>query len=134
MLLSLSRSGHFKASTMKPNAHKCAAMATKVYPYFVRIEALDTRLSPEGFLFNNERVQNYFDNRFGHKAPEWDAISCELMALTAAKELAQTLLSEGIEVQSVECCILGSNGAQITSKWTNTERSNANGSTVEAVA
>ena len=118
MLVELTRAGKIHALTMRPNDHKCAAMRTRTYPYWVRIEASDSRLSPEGYVFNNERVQNYFDTRFGHLASPWDAISCENMALTACKELAKIMLDEGIDVQCVECQILGSNGAKIKGIWT----------------
>ena len=119
MLINLERSGKFHAATMVPNPHKCAAMRTRTYQYHVRIEASDKTLTPEGFLINNERLQEYFDTRFGHKAPKWDAISCEHMALTSASELSQIMLNEGIDVQCVECRILGSNGATIKGIWTN---------------
>jgi hypothetical protein len=121
MLVSLTRSGRFHARTMRPNEHKCAAMRTKTYPYEVRLEATDAQLSPEGFLFNNERVQEYFDTRFGEQAPAWDAISCENMALTACRELAGIMLNEGIDVQCVECLIIGSNKAEIRGIWKKNE-------------
>jgi hypothetical protein len=124
MLIKLTRSGRFHAKTMQSNPHKCAAMRTRTYAYWVSIEGTDSRLSPEGYLFNNERVQEYFDTRFGVKAPKWDAISCELLALTAAKELAGIMLNEGIDIQCVECQILGSNGAQIKGIWTPTNVQN----------
>jgi hypothetical protein len=101
-------------------------MRTRTYPYEIAIEATDARLSPEGYVFNNERVQSYFDTRFGHKAKPWDAISCENMALTAARELAQIMLNEGIDVQCVECQILGSNGAQIRGIWNKTNNIGGN--------
>jgi hypothetical protein len=117
MLINLERAGKFHASTMHPNPHKCAAMRTRTYQYHVRIEASDKVLTPEGFLINNERLQEYFDSRFGHKAPKWEAISCEHMALAAAQELSQIMLNDGIDVQCVECRILGSNGATIEGIW-----------------
>ena len=117
MLIELTRAGKIHASTMIPNPTKCAAMRTKTYPYAVRIEATDKKLSPEGYIFNNERIQSYFDYRFGHLAKPWHAESCENMALTACHELAQIMLNEGIEVKCVECQILGSNGAKIRGIW-----------------
>jgi hypothetical protein len=127
VLVKLTRSGRFHATSMRSNSHKCAAMRTRTYPYWVSIEGTDSKLSPEGYLFNNERVQEYFDSRFGSKAPEWDALSCENMALIAAREIAQIMLNEGIDVQCVECQILGSNGAQIKGIWMpNREEQNAN--------
>ena len=116
MQLSLERGGRFVALRMRPNAHKCAAMRTKVYQYFVRVEATDEKLTAEGFVINNEEVQNYFDARFGRRAPEWDAMSCEMLALTAAREMCAKLLSEGIVVHSVLCRIKGSNGAWIEAR------------------
>jgi hypothetical protein len=118
MLIKLTRSGRFHAKTMRPTPHKCAAMRTRTYPYWVSIQATDKQLTPEGFLINNERIAEYFDTRFGHKAPEWDAISCENMALIACRELASIMLNDGIDVQCVECQILGSNGAEIKGIWT----------------
>ncbi len=117
MLVKLTRSGRFHARTMRPNEHKCAAMRTTVYPYEIAIEATDKKLSPEGYIFNNERIGAYFDSRFGENAEPWDAVSCENMALTAAHELARIMLDEGIDVQCVECQILGSNGAKIRAIW-----------------
>lgn len=117
MRVKLTRSGRFYARTMRPNSHKCAFMRTRTYPWEVTIEATDRKLSKEGYLFNNERVATYFDSRFGHLAAPWDAISCENMALTACTELARIMLKEGIDVQCVECQILGSNGAQIRAIW-----------------
>jgi|HubBroStandDraft_2_1064218.scaffolds.fasta_scaffold00006_74 hypothetical protein len=92
-------------------------MRTKTYPYWVRIEGTDRKLSPEGYLFNNERIQSYFDNRFGHLAKPWRAESCENMALEACKDLSRIMLDEGIDVKCVECQILGSNGAKIRGIW-----------------
>lgn len=125
-LLSLERNGTFDASSsMIPNAHKCAAMETTTYQYQVKIESTGDQLSPEGFLLNNELVQNYFDSRFGPKATKWEAVSCELIALTSARELAELCRKNGVVPQSVECCIVGSNGAEIRAKWT-PERSELN--------
>lgn len=118
MEISLVRGGSFHADKMIPNAHKCAAMHTKIYRYEVTIEARATRLTPEGYVINNERVQGYFDERWGQLAPEpWQAISCENLALTSAREIAHRLKQDEIEVTCVRCMIVGSNGAKITATW-----------------
>jgi hypothetical protein len=117
MLISIERAGRVRAKNMIPNAHKCAAMSTKVYHYWCRIEASDTKLSPEGYVFNNERVQEFFENKFGMKAAPWDAISCERMALVSAQEICEQLLAEGIDVHCVKVTITGSNGAKITAEY-----------------
>lgn len=113
MLVSLERSGQFHAKRMQATPCKCAAMRTKTYRYFVRINATDAHLSREGFVMNNEEIQTYFDSRFGVKAPTWKGISCERMALIAAKELCTRLLAESIALHNVVVRIKGSNGAWI---------------------
>jgi len=112
-MLVLTRSGRFKADHMIPNATKCAAMRTRTYEYKVRIEGTAQKLSPEGYLLNNEHVQTYFDSRWGAQAPAWDAVSCERMALTSALELCAKVHAEGTDVRLVSVHIKGSNGAWI---------------------
>lgn len=114
--LTLTRAGKLNASkTMNNTACKCAAMRTKIYPWKVRIEGTDRRMSKEGFLLNNEKVGAYFDNRWGVNARPWTAVSCELMALTSAKELC-AMVHEEADVVFVEVSIKGSNGAWITAR------------------
>lgn len=118
MILRLERSGRFNAAkTMIPNRHKCGSMGSKVYSYTVRIEATDSTLTAEGFVLNNEIVGDYFHRKYGPQAPKWEAISCELMALTAAKELADIICSQGVDCRTVHVTIEGSNGATITASW-----------------
>jgi hypothetical protein len=119
MELLLERSGRFNAAaSMIPNNRKCGSMGSKVYSYAVRVEATDKKLTEEGFVLNNELIQAYFVGRFGAKAAKWDAISCELMARTAARDLFKQVCDGGADCQCVEVSITGSNGAKITAKWT----------------
>jgi hypothetical protein len=118
MYVRLVRSGRFNATrTMIPNAHKCGSMGSKVYSYTVEIEATDSRLTAEGFILNNEVVGEYFEGKYGKHANKWEAVSCELMALTAAKELADIICSHGVDCRKVHVSIKGSNGAIITASW-----------------
>lgn len=116
MFLILERGGKVHAKNMVSNSHKCAAMRTRTYEYRVKIEATDRHLSPEGYLLNNEHVASYFEGTFGVKAPRWDAMSCENMALKAAREICKMLLDQGVDCECVTVQILGSNGAWITAK------------------
>ena len=118
MQVSLERNGQFHAKHMVPTPCKCASMRTKVYSYFVRINATDAHLTREGFVMNNEEIQTYFDSRFGIRAPRWQGISCERMALLAAKELCKMLLAESIALNEVIVRIKGSNGAWIEATCT----------------
>lgn len=114
MEITLERRGTFRAITMIPNATKCAAMRTKNYAYYVKIDATNERLSKEGFVMNNECVDSYFQRRYGEKAKPWHAVSCERMALTAAQEIMNLLVSDGVSAKRVCCTLTGSNGATIT--------------------
>lgn len=113
MQVSIERNGQFHAVNMVPNPCKCAAMRTRNYKYFVRVNATDEKLTREGFVLNNEKIQEYFDSKFGKLAPKWNAISCERMALTAARELCTMLLATAITLHEVIVRIKGSNGAWI---------------------
>jgi hypothetical protein len=113
MEISLERAGRFHAVGMKPNGHKCASMRTRTYPYFLKIDATDERLTKEGFVINNESIQSYFDKRWGVEAGVWDAVSCEVLAITSAKEICAMLLKQGVSVQRVLCRIRGSNNAWV---------------------
>jgi hypothetical protein len=119
MELFLEREGRFNASrSMIPNNHKCGSMGSKIYSYAVRVEATDAKLTPEGFVLNNELIAEYFAKKFGAKAKKWDAVSCERMASTAARELFREVCNGGADCQCVEVSLTGSNGAKITAKWT----------------
>jgi len=113
MQVSLERAGQFHAVNMVPSTCKCASMRTKHYRYFVRINADDSHLTREGFVLDNAQIQVYFDSRFGRLAPRWQGISCERMALTAARELCQKLLASAVALQNVIVRLRGSNGAWI---------------------
>jgi hypothetical protein len=116
MLIKLTRAGRFHALTMRSNPHKCASMNTKIYHYDVTLNATDKRMTPEGFILNNEHVQSYFDNRWGINAPAWDAVSCELIAITSAKELCE-LARRDADVWRVTVGIKGSNGAWLNATY-----------------
>jgi len=116
MEISLERAGRFRATTMRPNDHKCASMKTRVYPWEVRIEGTDAHLTPEGFLINNEFIGEYFEERWGRKAKPWDAVSCEMLAIISAKEICAQLIKQGVSVQKVLCRIKGSNNAWVSAE------------------
>lgn len=116
-MLSLERKGSFSAATMIDNPHKCGAMLNRDYNYRVRMTAKSTRLTPEGYLLNNEHVQEYFDSTFGEKAQPWEAISCERLAIACCEGLAELVRKYGIDLLMIEVAIEGSNGAIITASW-----------------
>jgi len=113
MQLSLERSGKTHATNMIVNPCKCAAMRTRVYHWYVKIDANDTRLTPEGYVLNNEYIGSYFEKRFGKLAEKWQAMSCERMALMAAKEIFTLLAKQETDCNRVTVRIKGSNGAWI---------------------
>lgn len=117
--LFLNRSGRFEAKGLNippERPYKCGNLDTLEYEYSVSIECDAKRLSPEGFVIENTRVHSYMVDTFGTEGRHWDAISCENMALKAANELCEALVTEGIGIISVIVTFTGSNGAKITAE------------------
>lgn len=117
MELCLEREGEFDAIGMVENGQKCGALGNRHYRYYVRIDATDTNLSPEGFIVENGRIHQYFINNYATPGRLWRAISCERMAALAAMRIGQRLLSEKISVTKVTVTIFGSNAARLTAMW-----------------
>jgi hypothetical protein len=115
--LEITRGGKFFAKHMINTSKKCGAMSNRSYEYFVRICATDHKLTPEGFIINNEYIQEFFNRRFGKLARPYHAKSCEHLAIQAARELAYLVKLGGVVCQMVEVTIRGSNGARIMYRW-----------------
>lgn len=117
MYLILERAGTFRAINMIDTATKCGAMAMNSYNYRVKIQAKPKPLTPQGYVINNEEIQNFFDERFGEKAKPWMAFSCENMARVSCEELGALLQNRKIKIKLILVTLEGSNGALITAEW-----------------
>jgi hypothetical protein len=116
MNLSLEREGEFEPVGMRENNHRCGPIGSMRYRYHVKIDATDESLSPEGFIIENGRVQEYFVSNYC-SGKEWDALSCELMAARAAVDLGLILVAEDISVLRVTVTVFGSNNAKLMATW-----------------
>lgn len=118
--LTMERSGEFKPAFVAVPGHpgKCDLPTADVYRYHCEVKAMDTRLSPEGFIMDNARIQSFFEACFNGLTE----MSCERMASHAARNLGLMLLNERIEVTCVTTKIGGSNGAWLTARWVPTNR------------
>jgi len=125
MNLTLEREGEFEPVNMVENSSRCGQLGLMHYRYFVRVEATDERLSPEGFVIENGRVHDYFLTRYCDPKKSFKAMSCERMAVKAAMEIGRTLVEEEISVTSVQVTIFGSNNARLTAVWKNGGRKRA---------
>lgn len=115
MKLSLEKSGSFQSNFQTGSIEgKCGLPMSNSYEYFVRVNGTDKRLSPEGFIIENSRIQSYFDNTY---ALVTEFRSCELIASKAAKAIGEKLVSEKISVESVEVTISGTPGAKLSAAW-----------------
>ena len=117
MFVTLSRKGLFQVPYMQHTPHQCGSMETRAYDYEVSIRADADELNPEGFIINNESIQEYFEKKYGTLASPWPADSCENLARVAAREIAILCRNAGTRVLCVECMLLGSNGAEIRARW-----------------
>ena len=116
MELCLEREGEFRPKGMIETSTRCGPIGSMVYKYYVRIDATDEALSPEGFIIENSRVHNYFHTRYC-TGRRFTAISCERMAAKASMDIGRRLVKEGISVKQVTCTIFGSNNARLTAVW-----------------
>src|SRR5712664_1948316 len=113
--MKLERSGEFVATHMIPTSTKCDAMDSLVYGYEVTIITRGKKFTLEGYVLNNEEVQNFFDRQFGEESGPWHGISCERMAIMAGEFFCRKLCAMRIDVVEVKVGVYGSHGARITS-------------------
>ena len=115
MKLTLDKSGVFTTWFISGQEHrKCGMAATTAFNYDVHIEGTDKKLSDEGFLIENGRIQEYFESTYAMPQP---VRSCELIACIAARALAELLKKDGAHVYNVTVTIHGTPGAKLTAVW-----------------
>src|SRR5215831_3359298 len=98
MKMELKKEGNFVAQFDGDCERKCDLSRIMAYHYCVVISATDDKLTAEGFIIENSRVQSYFDDVYDQPQP---ARSCELMARDGSVGLAQLMQHEGISVLAV---------------------------------
>lgn len=113
--LTMERSGTFKPKLKATPGHvgKCDMPSKNVYRYHAQVTATDEHLSKEGFIMDNARIQDFFDNAYNGLSE----MSCEKMASFAARGLGAILEHEHISCTGVQIQIGGSNGAWLTAVW-----------------
>lgn len=117
MKLTLDKSGAFQTWFISGDEdRKCGLPDTSTFNYSVKIEGTDARLSAEGFLVENSRIQQYFDKTYKKVQP---VKSCERIACDAARALGEMIRREGRDVVSVTVTISGTPGANLTAIWKN---------------
>lgn len=116
MKLTLEKSGSFNTHFIPGHDdQKCGMPLVDSFNYDVSIEGSDDHLTPEGFLIENGRIQEYFEQAYRKRQP---VRSCEQIACDAAKQLASLVEAEGSKVSNVSVTIHGTPGAKITAVWT----------------
>lgn len=111
--LTLARSGKFTVSGDSIDAQfQCGLPGQREFRYHVTIIASAACLTREGFVVNNQLIQQYFDDHYNAVTV---LPSCERMAVRACEDLA-VLVGDG--VQKVEVTMDGTPQAGLTAFWT----------------
>jgi hypothetical protein len=112
MELTLRRKGQFAVTWTESNETQCGALGTQVLSYVVTIVGNEKCLDRQGFLIDNNVVDEYFKERY-KKVARFE--SCERIAMTACDELRQRLGKAPIDL--IEVSVSGSTQAQLTARW-----------------
>lgn len=111
--LTLARSGKFTVGGDSINAQfQCGLPGQREFRYHVTIIGSADCLTREGFVVNNQLIQQYFDWRFGTVT---ELPSCERIAIRACEDLA-VIIGDG--VQKIEVTLDGTPQAGLTAFWT----------------
>lgn len=83
MLVRINREGRFTIPYSARKAEgQCGATGATQYKYFVTVEASNQGLTDEGYVMENQYVDDYFQEEYTHN-PNPDAVSCEDMSQRA---------------------------------------------------
>lgn len=117
LLLMMEKAGKFKPAFTPNPASKCDLPEHDIYRFHCKVLATDEVLTPEGFILDNVKINEFFDTAY-NGLPQ---MSCERMAAHGARGIGTLLHGMGISVRTVTVKIGGSNGAWLTAQWHITE-------------
>ena len=117
--LRINREGKFIVDPDAETDGQCGFTGARMYRYFVSIEADNSKLTPEGFVMENQWVDDYFQYTYmrkGVKAP-----SCEEMAQAAIHHFRNVFAThkdlEGVNLRRILVRIHGSDVSFIEGEW-----------------
>jgi hypothetical protein len=122
MRLRINREGTFRVHADAEHPSQCGATGTKEYRYFASIEATNRNLTSEGFVMENQWVDDYFQDCYGENgAKKLPCDSCENMAQRAIVHFLQMFSVEPelkqIELTRILVRIHGSPVSFIEGEW-----------------
>lgn len=112
MELTLKRKGQFAVTWTHTNETQCGSLGTQVLSYAVTIVGNARCLDSNGFLIDNNVVDEYFKEKY-RSIGKFE--SCERIAMVACDDLRARL--KGKPIESIEVTIAGSSLAQLTARW-----------------
>lgn len=82
-IMVIRRKGNFAVTNTGSNKNQCGPLGTQVLSYFVSIATKAYRLNGQGFIIDNNDIQNYFTKKFSNVN---EFVSCENVAQTACED------------------------------------------------
>lgn len=121
MLVSINREGRFTIPYSARRSYgQCGAEGATQYKYFVTIQASNTGLTSDGYVMENQYVDDYFQEEYTRNENP-DAVSCEDMAQRAVEHFIARFYGDPelmlVEVQRIYVRIHGSDISFIEAEW-----------------
>lgn len=105
MILRINKTGSFIVEGSQFFESQCGFVGNKLYKFDVTVEAIDERLTPEGFVMDRILVNEYFDERYCVKKDTCH--SCEIMAREAVEHFKAILNQTNISWTKVVVRLMG---------------------------
>ena len=115
MKLKMERQGQFIVNWTVSATTQCGVPGNNILSYRVKLETSDKHLDPNGFIIDNNKIQEYFVQTYG-KVEKF--VSCELIASAACRDFRKMLLN----LWAIEVAISGNpTAAWLTAHWSKPE-------------
>src|SRR5690348_4823989 len=82
--LYMKRTGTFTVGSAGDDQNQCGQRGSRTLQYRVVIEGDCLKLTPQGFIIDNNDIQSYFDQKYGGHVGEF--VSCERIAMQAVRD------------------------------------------------
>lgn len=119
MTLRINREGSFTAHADSEHPNQCGRVGLRHYKYFVTIEASNGSLTHEGYVMENQWVDDYFQNRY--TIPGAKCGACETMAQDAVAHFRDLFTVNSdlqrVDVRRIYVRLHGSEYSFIEAEW-----------------
>lgn len=120
MLLRVNREGSFEVTAEQCTDNNCGSLERKNFRYEVMIEATNENLTPEGFVMENQWIDDWF--RDTYEVKKLPCESCEIMAQKAVNHFLDmfndaSLPTSAVKVTKIVVRVHGASISFIEAEW-----------------